>query len=64
MSVRADVLLWAQRVISRKGAPAHQILHVRASDRASGKQQEAHLQVIGAPVRSEDAGTDMPGDKR
>ncbi|MEO7729459.1 MAG: Hsp70 family protein [Kofleriaceae bacterium] len=26
------------------------ILHVRASDQTSGKQQEAHLQVIGAPV--------------
>ena len=26
------------------------ILHVRASDQASGQQQEAHLQVIGAPV--------------
>jgi molecular chaperone DnaK len=26
------------------------ILHVRASDQGSGKQQEAHLQVIGAPV--------------
>jgi molecular chaperone DnaK len=26
------------------------ILHVRASDQASGKLQEAHLQVLGAPV--------------
>jgi molecular chaperone DnaK len=26
------------------------ILHVRASDQTSGKQQEAHLQVLGAPV--------------
>jgi molecular chaperone DnaK len=26
------------------------ILHVRASDQASGQQQEAHLQVLGAPV--------------
>ncbi|MBC7975742.1 MAG: Hsp70 family protein, partial [Myxococcales bacterium] len=26
------------------------ILHVRASDQTSGRQQEAHLQVLGAPV--------------
>lgn len=29
MSVRADVLLWAQRVLSKGQAPAHQLLEVR-----------------------------------
>ena len=28
------------------------ILHVRAADQASGKAQEAHLQVLGAPVEA------------
>jgi molecular chaperone DnaK len=39
------------------------ILHVRASDQASGKQQEAQLQVLGAPVDAA-RGSDAPGDKR
>jgi hypothetical protein len=30
MTVRTDVLLWAQRVVGRKGAPAHQILEIAA----------------------------------
>ncbi len=30
MSVRSDVLLWAQRVLAKSGAPAHQLLDVRA----------------------------------
>ena len=30
MSVRATVLLWAQRVIARKDAPAHQVLEIAA----------------------------------
>lgn len=30
MSVRADVLLWAQRVLAKTGAPAHQLLEVPA----------------------------------
>lgn len=30
MSARAEVLLWAQRVIGRKGATAHQILEITA----------------------------------
>jgi hypothetical protein len=30
MSVRATVLLWAQRVIARKNAPAHQVLEIAA----------------------------------
>ena len=29
MSVRTDVLLWANRVLSKPGAPAHQLLDVR-----------------------------------
>jgi hypothetical protein len=28
MSIRTDVLLWAQRVVGRKGATAHQILEI------------------------------------
>ena len=30
MSDRSDVLLWAQRVLAKSGAPAHQLLDVRA----------------------------------
>lgn len=30
MSVRSDVLLWAQRVLAKSGAPAHQLLEIRA----------------------------------
>lgn len=30
MSVRTDVLLWAQRVLAKADAPAHQLLEVRA----------------------------------
>lgn len=30
MSVRSDVLLWAQRVLAKSGAPAHQLLDVPA----------------------------------
>lgn len=30
MSVRTDVLLWAQRVLAKSGAPAHQLLEVPA----------------------------------
>ena len=29
MSVRTDVLLWAQRVLAKGNAPAHQMLEVR-----------------------------------
>ena len=28
MSARSDVLLWAQRIAARKGAPAHQVLEI------------------------------------
>lgn len=31
MSVRSDVLLWAQRVIARKQAPAHEVLQCEAT---------------------------------
>jgi hypothetical protein len=30
VSVRSDVLLWAQRVLAKAGAPAHQLLEIRA----------------------------------
>jgi tetratricopeptide (TPR) repeat protein len=40
MSVRASVLLWAQRVIARKGGPAHQILEI-AADAGIDVAQEA-----------------------
>jgi molecular chaperone DnaK len=42
---RGDVKIEVQFRVDADG-----ILHVRASDQASGKHQEAHLQVIGAPV--------------
>jgi molecular chaperone DnaK len=42
---RGDVKIEVQFRIDADG-----ILHVRASDQLSGKDQEAHLQVIGAPV--------------
>jgi molecular chaperone DnaK len=38
------------------------ILHVRASDQMSGKHQEAHLQVLGAPVEAPAAG-DAPDER-
>ena len=40
MSVRTDVLLWAQRVIARKDAAAHQILEI-AADAGIDLVQEA-----------------------
>lgn len=39
-SARAAVLLWAQRVIARKGSPAHQILEI-ASDAGVDAAQDA-----------------------
>src|SRR5678815_4457467 len=42
---RGDVKIEVQFRVDADG-----ILHVRASDQESGQQQEAHLQVIGAPV--------------
>jgi hypothetical protein len=40
MSVRANVLLWAQRVVARQGSPAHQILEL-APDAGLDAAQEA-----------------------
>ena len=42
MSVRANVLLWAQRVIARKGAPAHQILEIAADAGIDAAQEAFH----------------------
>jgi hypothetical protein len=42
MSVRTDVLLWAQRVIARKGAPAHQILEIAADAGVDAAQEAFH----------------------
>jgi molecular chaperone DnaK len=42
---RGDLKIEVQFRIDADG-----ILHVRASDQMSGKDQEAHLQVLGAPV--------------
>src|SRR5262249_54764477 len=58
---RGDVQIEVQFRVDADG-----ILHVRASDRASGKAQEAHLQVLGAPVEAPVVGAaaaeDGPGD--
>jgi molecular chaperone DnaK len=53
---RGDLKIEVQFRIDADG-----ILHVRASDQTSGQHQEAHLQVLGAPVGGS-AGP--PGDKR
>lgn len=42
MSARTDVLLWAQRVIARKDAPAHQILEIAAGSELSVAQDAFH----------------------
>jgi len=42
MSVRSDTLLWAQRVISRKGASAHQILEIAADAGVDVAQEAFH----------------------
>jgi hypothetical protein len=42
MSIRTDVLLWAQRVIGRKGAPAHQILEIAQDAGVDAAQQAFH----------------------
>lgn len=42
MSVRANVLLWAQRVIARKGSPAHQILEIAADAGVDVAQEAFH----------------------
>ncbi len=42
MSVRSDVLLWAQRVIARKGAAPHVLLEVHEQSTAEQVQQAFH----------------------
>src|SRR5687768_17045328 len=42
MSVRSDVLLWAQRVIERKGAAPHVLLEVHEESTAEQVQQAFH----------------------
>ena len=55
---RGDVKIEVQFRVDADG-----ILHVRASDQESGQAQEAHLQVLGAPVGPGYPG-DVPGNKR
>lgn len=42
MSVRSDVLLWAQRIVARKGAPPHQLLEIDAGARIEVAQDAFH----------------------
>lgn len=42
MSVRSDVLLWAQRVIARKGAAPHVLLEIHEESTAEQVQQAFH----------------------
>jgi len=42
MSARADVLLWAQRVVGRKGATAHQILEIAPGAAPEVAQEAFH----------------------
>lgn len=42
MSVRSDVLLWAQRVIARKGAAPHVLLEIHEESTADQVQQAFH----------------------
>jgi hypothetical protein len=42
MSARADVLLWAQRVIARRGAAAHQILEIAPGSGPEAAQEAFH----------------------
>jgi hypothetical protein len=42
MSVRADVLLWAQRVIGRQGATPHQILELAPGSGPEAAQEAFH----------------------
>src|SRR3954469_24516404 len=42
MSARTDVLLWDQRVIARKAAPAYQILEVAAGTGLDAAQEAFH----------------------
>lgn len=42
MSVRADVLLWAQRVVARRHAPAHEILELKPTASSEDAQAAFH----------------------
>jgi hypothetical protein len=42
VSVRSDVLLWAQRIVARKGAPPHQLLEIGADARIEVAQDAFH----------------------
>lgn len=42
MSARSDVLLWAQRVVARQAAPAHQILELPAGASVDAAQDAFH----------------------
>lgn len=42
MSVRSDVLLWAQRVVARKGAQPHQLLEITADAGLEAAQDAFH----------------------
>jgi hypothetical protein len=42
VSARTDVLLWAQRVLAKKGAPAHELLEIAASSSVDDAQGAFH----------------------
>ena len=42
MSARTDILLWAQRVVARRAAPAHQILEIAAGAGLDAAQEAFH----------------------
>jgi hypothetical protein len=42
VSVRSDVLLWAQRIVARRGAPPHQLLEIDAGAELEVAQDAFH----------------------
>ncbi|MDB4954473.1 MAG: hypothetical protein JWO36_2042 [Myxococcales bacterium] len=42
MSTRSEVLLWAQRVLAKKSAPAHELLEIAASSSSEDAQGAFH----------------------
>ena len=42
MNTRAEILLWAQRVVARKAAPAHEILELKADSTPQQAQEAFH----------------------
>lgn len=42
MSVRSDVLLWAQRIVAKKGAQAHQLLEIQPDAGVDDAQDAFH----------------------